>query len=293
MGSVELSKAETAPTFMYAMPLGSDRIFFEETSLVARPALSFMECKERCMTRLEHLGITVIDVEEEEYCYIPMGGPLPAKDQRVVGYGGAAAMVHPSTGYTLCRTMMGAGSAARAIREELKDRSGWNPDRAAARAYDAIWSPSNIAQRNFAVFGGEYLMGQDIVGLRGFFGGFFKLPLAMWGGFLAGWPGLPYNENHEGWWSRLVFGITFVSKLPPSVAFDMLGSIIAYSITEGVPLPQSVTPFFGMPAGYEYKEKHMAVGDVAAKAEARKMIEDSKVEEIVPVDFEESRVLVG
>ena len=64
-GSVELSKAETAPTFMYAMPLGLDRIFFEETSLVAHPALSFMECKERCMTCLEHLGITVIDVEEE------------------------------------------------------------------------------------------------------------------------------------------------------------------------------------------------------------------------------------
>ena len=289
-GSVELSKAETVPTFMYAMPLGSDRIFFEETSLVARPALSFMECKEQCMTRLKHLGITVINVEEEEYSYIPMGGPLPAKDQRVVGYGGAAAMVHPSTGYTLCRIMMGAGNVAGVIREELKDRLGWNPDRAAARAYDAIWSPSNIAQRNFAVFGGKYLMGQDVVGLRGFFGGFFKLPLAMWGGFLAGWPGLPYNENHKGWWSHLVFGIMFLTKLPPSVALDMLGSIIAYSITEGVPLPQSVTPIFGMPAGYEYKEKPVAIGDVAAKAEARKMIEDSKVEEIVPVDFEESRV---
>jgi len=91
-GSVELAGAIADPTFMYAMPLGSDRIFFEETSLVARPALSFMECKERCMARLAHLGITVTEIEEEEYCYIPMGGPLPAKDQRVVGYGGAAAM---------------------------------------------------------------------------------------------------------------------------------------------------------------------------------------------------------
>ena len=293
-GSTDLSKAMSAPTFMYAMPLGNDRIFFEETSLVARPALSFMECKERCMARLNHLGIKVVDVEEEEYCYIPMGGPLPAKDQRVVGYGGAAAMVHPSTGYTLCRTMIGAGDVARAMREELSgDASDWNPDRAAARAYDAIWSPGNIAQRNFAVFGGEYLMKKDVVGLRGFFGGFFKLPLALWGGFLAGWPGLPYNENHEDWWSRLVFGLSFVSKLPPSVALDMIGSIIAYSISEGVPLPQSVTPLFGMPDGYEYKKRPAAVGDVAAKAEARRMIEDSKVEEIIPVAFEESKVLVG
>jgi len=50
---------------------------------------------------------------------------------------------------------------------------------------------------------------------------------------------------------------------------------------------------FGMPVGYEYKERPAAMGDVAAKAEARKMIEDSKVEEVVPVAFEESRVLVG
>jgi len=297
--SQELSKAEFAPTFMYAMPLGdtSNRIFFEETSLVARPALSFMECKERCMTRLAHLGITVTDIEEEEYCYIPMGGPLPVKDQRVVGFGGAAAMVHPSTGYHLCRAMMGAGAVARVIRDELSNAEvrGWNPDRAAARAYNAIWSPSNIAQRNFAVFGGEYLMKQNVVGLRGFFGGFFKLPLSMWGGFLAGWPGLPYNANHENWTARLIYGLTFVSKLPPSVALDMIGSIIAYSITEGVTLPQSVTPFFGLPDGYEYKEKALVVGDVAAKMEARRMIEDAKIEEVVPVAFEEiprSRELV-
>jgi hypothetical protein len=75
----------------------------------------------------------------------------------------------------------------------------------------------------------------------------------------------------------------------------MIGSIIAYSITEGVSLPQSVTPFFGLPDGYEYKEKPLVIGDVAAKMEARKMIEDAKIEEVVPVAFEEiprSRELV-
>mmetsp|Transcript_9330 Transcript_9330/g.18819 ORF Transcript_9330/g.18819 Transcript_9330/m.18819 type:complete len:616 (+) Transcript_9330:58-1905(+) len=288
-GSNELSKAEKAPTFMYAMPLDGNRIFFEETSLVARPAVSFQECKERYLTRMEHLGITITEIEEEEFCYIPMGGPLPAADQRVVGFGGAAAMVHPSTGYHLCRAMMASGSAAEAIRKELAN-DNFNPDRAAASAYNAIWSPTNIAQRNFAVFGGEFLMKQNVEGLRGFFDGFFKLPLELWGGFLAGWPGLPNNENHETWWARLKFGLSFVSKLPPQVALDMLVSIATYSITEGVPLPQSVSPLLGLPDGYEYKEKSAAVGDVAAKSEAMKMIMESKVEEVVPVAFEQKEV---
>ena len=86
-------------------------------------------------------------------------------------------------------------------------------------------------------------------------------------------------------------GVRF--EAPPPVALDMVWSIIAYSISEGVALPQSVTPLFGTPDGYEYKERPAAVGDVAAKAEARRMIEESKVEEIIPVDFEEGRVLAG
>lgn len=37
-------------------------------------------------------------IEEEEYCLIPMGGVLPTHPQRVLGIGGTAGMVHPSTG---------------------------------------------------------------------------------------------------------------------------------------------------------------------------------------------------
>ena len=37
-------------------------------------------------------------MEEEEYCLIPMGGVLPRIPQRVLGIGGTAGMVHPSTG---------------------------------------------------------------------------------------------------------------------------------------------------------------------------------------------------
>jgi lycopene beta-cyclase len=278
-------KAFSSPTFMYAMPLKENRVFFEETSLVARPALSFQECKDRFFTRMRHLGITIKDIEEEEYCYIPMGGPLPEKDQRVIAFGGATAMSHPSTGYTLCRNMMSAVTVATAIRSGLLQGNPPDLDQLAAKAYHTIWTPSNIRQRNFAVFGGEFLMKQNVEGLRGFFDGFFRLPLNMWAGFLAGWPGLPNNEAHESWLARIIFGVTFLSKLPFPIAADMISSIITYSVTEGAPLLQSVTPFFGEPESYEYKERPKIQGDVAAKSEAKKMILESKIKMDVPVDF--------
>jgi lycopene beta-cyclase len=43
-------------------------------------------------------NLQVKSIEEEEYCLIPMGGVLPTHPQRVLGIGGTAGMVHPSTG---------------------------------------------------------------------------------------------------------------------------------------------------------------------------------------------------
>ena len=273
----ETIKANKAPTFMYAMPLGGNRVFFEETSLVARPAVSFQECKDRCFKRLKHHGIVVTKIEEEEFCYIPMGGALPARDQRILGLGGAATMVHPSTGYHICRCLMGASSVAKVIQEELALEQP-NIDRAVASSYDALWSPGNIRQRNFATFGGEFLMKQNVVGLRGFFDGFFKLPLELWGGFLAGWPGLAYNENHESWEKRIWFGLNFIVKLPLPVAADMFLSIVSYSLTENFSLIQSVTPLLGDPPSYKYKRNMDSIGDVAAKEEAVGMIRRSNAD---------------
>ena len=266
------------------MPLNDNRIFFEETSLVARPALSFQECKDRCFQRLQHLGIKATNIYEEEYCYIPMGGALPSKDQRVVALGGAAAVVHPATGYHLCRCLMGAADEVNAIAKELKKGSGC-PSRAAAAAYHSLWTPENIRQRNFAVFGGDFLMKQNVEGLRGFFDGFFRLPLGMWSGFLAGWPGLPDNNCHDSWPARMWYGIVFILKIPLPVAVDMLSSIVSYSVLENRSLLQSVTPFFGQPDSYEYKVNTDIVGDVAVKAEARKMIAESEVEDVLPIAF--------
>ena len=45
------------PTFLYVMPFSKDRIFLEETSLVARPAVDFPELKKRLEARMAHYGI--------------------------------------------------------------------------------------------------------------------------------------------------------------------------------------------------------------------------------------------
>ena len=131
-GSNALQDALERPTFMYVMPLheyqdGTHQIFFEETSLVGEGdrRLEFETCKQRAMRRLEYHGMEVLGVEEEEYCYIPMGGELPDRTQRIVAFGGAANMVHPSTGYKACRMMAAATDVAKTITQGLKAAQPW------------------------------------------------------------------------------------------------------------------------------------------------------------------------
>lgn len=203
--------------------------------------------------------------------------------------GGSASMVHAATGYHICRCLMGAADVAKVISTDLLSTGSSktsNIDQVVASAYHATWTPENIRQRNFVVFGGEFLMKQNVVGLRGFFDGFFRLPMELWSGFLAGWPGLPNNEYHDTWYRRLWYGVNFLLKLPPPVAADLVGSIVAYMVTDGVPLPQSVTPFLGEPDSYEYRRNTDRIGDIAAKVEARRMIMEAKLTEEIPVDFE-------
>lgn len=104
--------------------------------------------------------------------------------------------------------------------------------------------------------------------------------------FLAGWPGLAHNENHETWLSRIAFGVNFLIKLPPQVAVDMTASILQYSLST-TQLLQSVTPFFGEPASYEYDRNMDRIGDVAVKNEARQMMADSEVVPEVSIIFDE------
>ncbi|GER52534.1 lycopene beta-cyclase [Striga asiatica] len=173
------------PTFLYAMPFSSQRIFLEETSLVARPGLSMSDIQERMVARLRHLGIKVKSIEEDEHCVIPMGGPLPVLPQRVIGIGGTAGMVHPSTGYMVARTLAAAPIVASAIVRYLDKSRGILGNELSAEVWKDLWPIERRRQREFFCFGMDILLKLDLDSTRRFFDAFFDLEPRFWHGFLS------------------------------------------------------------------------------------------------------------
>nr|ADW08476.1 lycopene beta-cyclase [Lilium lancifolium] len=184
-GSEIKERNSRIPTFLYAMPFSSERIFLEETSLVARPGLRMEDIQERMVARLKHLGIKVKSIEEDERCVIPMGGPLPVLPQRVVGIGGTAGMVHPSTGYMVARTLAAAPIVAKSIVRFLGSDHGLLGRELSAEVWKDLWPIERRRQREFFCFGMDVLLKLDLQGTRGFFDAFFDLEPRYWHGFLS------------------------------------------------------------------------------------------------------------
>ncbi|GMN55492.1 hypothetical protein TIFTF001_024611 [Ficus carica] len=173
------------PTFLYAMPFSSNRIFLEETSLVARPGLAMKDIQERMVARLRYLGINVKSIEEDEHCVIPMGGPLPVLPQRVVGIGGTAGMVHPSTGYMVARTLAAAPIVANSIVQYLGSNGSLSGHELSSEVWKDLWPIQRRRQREFFCFGMDILLKLDLPGTRRFFDAFFDLEPHYWHGFLS------------------------------------------------------------------------------------------------------------
>lgn len=83
-------------------------------------------------------------MHEEEWSYIPVGGPLPLPEQPMAAFGAAANLVHPATGYSLTRSLREAPAMAAAVKAALDAC----PDSAAAAAqvWGALWSPEKRRQ---------------------------------------------------------------------------------------------------------------------------------------------------
>lgn len=171
-------------SFLYAFPLGNGRVFVEETVLAGRPAVGPDALRARLEHRLRHLGIdAAARVGGEERVWIPMGGALP-KPQRTVGFGAAAAMVHPATGYSVARSLAAAPALAEAVQAGLS-RSDASPRLAARMAWDAVWPAERRRKQALYRFGMEALLGFTPAETRTFFASFFDLPAEDWGGYLS------------------------------------------------------------------------------------------------------------
>ena len=172
------------PTFLYAMDLGDDVYFVEETSLALAPAVPFAVLKARLHQRLSHSGVSIEAIHHEEFCLFPMDPPLPDLNQRVVGFGGAGGMVHPASGFMVGSLLRRAPDLASAIAAALASDHG-DAAAVARQAWQSLWPQEMQLRRAFHCFGLAKLMGFDEAQLRHHFHAFFRLPPHLWYGFLT------------------------------------------------------------------------------------------------------------
>ncbi|WP_031294085.1 lycopene beta cyclase [Leptolyngbya sp. Heron Island J] len=180
-----LSEEELAgpPTFLYAMDLGEDVYFVEETSLALAPAMAYDTLKKRLQKRLGADGVTVSEIHHTEYCLFPMNQPLPKLKQRVLGFGGSASMVHPATGYMVGAMLRRAPDVAAAIATAIA--SGAVGAAIAQAGWQSLWSTERVRKHHIYQFGLETLMRFNHRELCQFFDSFFQLSQSKWSGFLA------------------------------------------------------------------------------------------------------------
>ncbi|MGF1567241.1 MAG: lycopene beta cyclase [Nodosilinea sp.] len=172
------------PTFMYAMDLGDGVYFVEETSLAHHPAISMEVLERRLHQRLSHQGVAVTEVHHVERCLFPMNLPLPDLTQPVVGFGSAASMVHPASGYMIGAMLRRGPEVAQAIAQSL-GTAGVEPRQVAQRAWQTLWPKTRLRKHYIYQFGLENLMDFDATQLNRFFATFFNLNPPAWSGFLA------------------------------------------------------------------------------------------------------------
>ena len=173
------------PTFLYAMDLGEGRFFVEETSLALAPPVPYATLKQRLERRLAHRGVAIEQVEHEEFCLFPMNLPLPDLDQPVLAFGGAAAMVHPASGYLVGALLRRAPVLAAAVAARLRAEPAADSLQLAQAGWQALWPPELRRKHALYQFGLEKLMRFSEPQLRGHFASFFSLPSAQWYGFLT------------------------------------------------------------------------------------------------------------
>lgn len=171
------------PSFLYGVPVAQGRVLLEETSLARRPGLSLAVLRRRLRARLAAHGIDAGDRAEERVRFV-LDTPLPPRRARsgpVVAFGAAAPLIHPATGFSVAAALRLAPRLATALRDNL-DGAGPNrgrrdpAGRAAAAAWQTVWSRRALAVHGLRRAGLEALLAMPPQQVPGFFDVFFELP---------------------------------------------------------------------------------------------------------------------
>jgi lycopene beta-cyclase len=111
------------PTFLYGIPIGEGEVLLEETSLARRPGLPVAVLRRRLHARLAHYGIPIPPEARTETVRFPVDRPrhdVPG----VLGFGAAAPLVHPATGFSLAAALGLAEPVADRARGAAADAAG-------------------------------------------------------------------------------------------------------------------------------------------------------------------------
>ncbi|MCV7020645.1 lycopene cyclase family protein [Mycolicibacterium aichiense] len=169
------------PTFLYVVPLGGGRMLAEETSLARRPGLPLATLRRRLDARLAHHGISVPKDARTEKVSFPVD-QIRHSGRDVLGFGAAAPLIHPATGFSVAAALQLAPQVAGALAEHLPA----DPDRALAAAQETVWPTAAKVIHRVRRIGLEALLRMPTGEVPGFFEQFFSLPDAHRWAYLTG-----------------------------------------------------------------------------------------------------------
>ncbi|PFG42685.1 lycopene beta-cyclase [Isoptericola jiangsuensis] len=160
------------PTFLYAVPVGDDRMLLEETCLAAAPGMPVAELRGRLRRRLLARGVdarTVDDPLDREVVRIPMRGRGAPPPPGVLAVGTAGRGGHLITGYSVAHSLRRADTLAQDLAH------GHAPDDA-----DQLDATERLRQ-----VGLRALLRLSTRGTLELFEGFGRLPAALRRGLLS------------------------------------------------------------------------------------------------------------
>jgi lycopene beta-cyclase len=159
------------PTFLYVIPLGGGEVLVEETSLARRPGLPLSTLRRRLHARLARHGVHPPNDARSERVSFRVDHPRH-RGSGVLGFGAAAPLIHPATGFSLAASLRLAPEVAAAIAAHLPD----DPGGALAAARKTVWPLEARVVHHVRRIGLESLLRMPPADVPGFFEQFFELP---------------------------------------------------------------------------------------------------------------------